>query len=392
MRIAIDGCCWSNRRGFGRYTREMVTHLVGLGSRHEFVLVVDEQTARTGAFPAKAQLRIVRTSEQPSEAASADGARRPMDLWRLGRAMAGVCPDVMFFPAVYSYYPVLSRVPAVVAFHDAIAEKHPQLIFPTRRARMFWSIKTHLALRQASRVLTVSNSARRQIVEEFRCPASRIDVITEGYGCEFRVLDDPTAGADVRLRFGLPTEAPLILYVGGISPHKNLLGLVAALDVVRQEEVGDWYMVFAGDYQHDSFFSCYQELLALCRERGLEERVRFTGYLENQDLVALYNTATLLVLPSFAEGFGLPVLEAMACGLPVAASDRGSLPEVMGSAGLLFDPTDTRAMASAVRRLLEDAALREQMRSAGLERARCFSWERAAEQLLALLERVAGAA
>lgn len=392
MRIGIDACCWSNRRGFGRFTRELVEHMVASSPEHEFVLVADRQTAQDGSFPPGAQLVAVETREQPTQAAAADGARSPLDLWRMGRAVARLPLDVFFFPAVYSYFPLLRRVPTAVVFHDAIAEQHPGLIFPGVRSRWLWNLKTWLARRQADRLVTVSESARAQIAAAFGLPESDIHVVTEGPNAAFRPLDDADALRRVRAKYRLPVDQPLILYVGGISPHKNLQGLLHALDRLRQAGPVPWHAALVGDYAHDSFFGCYQELTALGGRLGLTERVTFTGFVPNDDLVALYNAATLLVLPSFSEGFGLPVVEAMACGLPVAASRRGSLPEVLGPAGVLFDPDDPAGMADALRGLLEDPSLRAAFRAEGFRRLERFSWKASAHTMVHILEELAGRA
>ena len=149
-----------------------------------------------------------------------------------------------------------------------------------------------------------------------------------------------------------------------------------------------WHAVLVGDYQHDSFWGCYNELLELRRELELTERVSFTGFVSDEDLLLLYNTATLLVLPSMSEGFGLPVVEAMACGLPVAASDRNSIPEILGDAGVIFDPSVPENMTATIARLLEDPDLCEQLRVKGLARAGLFSWEKGAQRMMEILEDV----
>lgn len=353
---------------------------------HEFHLVVDRQTAEAGEFPAAARVVVVPTRRQPTQAASADGARGLRDMWRMTRAVSRLRPDAFFFPAVYSFFPLLNRVPTVVTFHDAIAENYPGLIFPGRRARLFWGMKTWLARRQADRILTVSESARAEVAKAFRLPPSSITVIPEGPSPAFRLLDDPAALRGIRQKYQLPEASPLILYVGGLSPHKNLAGLLRSLSHLRERGSASWHAVLVGDNTSDSFYGCYQELLALRRELGLDDRVSFTGFVSNEELVVLYNAATLMVLPSFSEGFGLPVVEAMACGLPVAVSRRGSLPEVTGDAGLLFEPDDLPGMAEVIGRLLGDAALRSELRAAGLRRVERYSWRTAARRTVELLE------
>ncbi len=382
MRIGIDACTWTNRRGYGRFTRALVAAMVREYPQHQFVLVVDQRTAAEGEFPETALLEVVSTSEQPTRAASADGSRSVLDLWRMGSAVARARFDAFFFPTRYSYFPFSGTVPTVIAFHDATAEQHPELIFPNLRSRFLWRVKSRLALRRADRLVTVSEDARRQISAVFGYPADEITVISEGPDSIFRPVDDTARAASVRTRLGLPADVPLLLYVGGISPHKNLGGLFRSL----AEVAGPWHLIVVGDYESDSFWGCYKELVELGQRLELAERVTFTGFTSDEDLLMLYNMATLLVLPSLSEGFGLPVVEAMACGLPVAASERNSIPEILGDAGLLFDPTSSGDIGAAITRLLDEADLRERCRAAGLARAELFSWERGARQVVALLE------
>ncbi len=351
---------------------------------HEFVLVVDAATAAQGVFPERATLEVVATNEQQIQAASADGARQISDLWRMTRAVAKARFDVFFFPTRYSFFPLICSTPTIVAFHDATAEQHPKLIFPGFRSRLLWRIKTRMAFRRADKLVTVSNDARKQLSEVFNFPAESITVISEGPDPIFRPLDDEIDTASVREQFKLPVEDPLILYVGGISPHKNLQGLLKALEHVT----APWHLIIVGDYENDSFWGCYNELLELIGTIGLSGRVTFTGYVDDEDLLKLYNTSTMLVLPSMSEGFGLPVVEAMACGLPVAASARNSIPEVLGDAGLLFDPTSIEEIAESISRMLADPQLRTKFRQLGLERAKHYTWTRGAKTMVGLFESI----
>jgi glycosyltransferase involved in cell wall biosynthesis len=353
---------------------------------HEFTLTMDRQTAGEYQFPDGARIEVVDTRCQPTLAAAADGARSPGDLWKMSRAVSRQCLDLFFFPAVYSFYPLLRKIPTAVTLHDAIAESHPDLIFPSLKSRLFWNLKVRLALHQADRILTVSESARSQIASVFHYPLSAIHVISEGPKALFRVRGDPGTVQGVLDQYDIPSGLPLILYVGGISPHKNLQGLLWALARVRRRSQAPWHLVLVGDHNNDSFYGCYGELVALCRQLEMTQRVTFTGFVPDEALVTLYNAATMLVLPSLNEGFGLPVVEAMACGLPVAASRRGSLPEILGSAGLLFDPENDEEIASVLARLLEDGGLRQRLRSDGLRRAESFSWKAAAAEAIHLFE------
>jgi alpha-1,3-rhamnosyl/mannosyltransferase len=303
----------------------------------------------------------------------------------MSRAASRARFDAFLFPTRYSFYPLLGRTPTVVTFHDATSERHPELLFPNLRARLFWQLKSRLALRRADRLVTVSNDARRQIAAAFGLREDSIAVVSEGPNAVFGPRAAPSDMEAVRGRYELPPDAPLILYVGGISPHKNLQALLRAAAVVRKEEPGPWHVVLAGDYK-DSFLGCYRELKELARALHLEDRVTFTGYVPDDDLALLYNTATMLVLPSKGEGFGLPVLEAMACGVPVAASNRNSIPEVLGGAGLLFDPDSHAELAACVLRLLREPDLRARLRALGLARADTYSWTAGADTMVRVLE------
>ena len=386
MRIGIDACTWTNRRGFGRFTRLLVTSLVTEYPQHTFLLVMDQFTANEGTFPPAARLEIVHTREQPTKAASAESSRSLRDLWKMSRAVGRLKLDAFFFPTRYSFYPLFCKTSVVVAFHDATAEQHPKLIFPGWRSRLFWNVKSWLALRQADRLVTVSQDARSQLAATFRRPASSIDLITEGPDPLFRpIIDARVQARPILEKYRLPLDVPLILYVGGISPHKNLGRL---LEAVKQIDSSQWHLALIGEYQSDSFWSSYGETVRLAERLGLGDRITFTGYVADEELAVLYNVATLLVLPSLSEGFGLPVVEAMACGLPVAASNRNSLPEILGDAGLLFDPLVPAQIAAAIDRLLSDPALRDRCRVRGLQRAELFSWKTASRKLMEIIEKV----
>ena len=389
MRIGIDACTWANRRGYGRFTRMLVTTMVAEHPHHQFILVADQHTAADCDFPAGAQVEIVQTREQPTQAASADSSRSPADLWKLSRAVSRLRFDAFLFPSSYSFYPLFCKTPAVVVIHDAIAEQHPKLIFPGLKSRLLWNLKSWLALRRANRLVTVSEDARNQLAAVFRRPASGIEVISEGPDPSFRPFDVTEIGPAILEKYQLPAGVPLILYVGGISPHKNLQGLLHALARIERSA---WHVVLVGDYAGDSFFGCYKEVLELSRSLNLAERVTFTGYVGDADLVILYNLATMLVLPSFGEGFGLPVVEAMACGLPVAASNRNSLPEIVGEAGLLFDPLSQEQLAGVITRLLNDELLRNELRTRGLKRIELFSWKTSSRKLISIIEEAANGA
>ena len=385
MRIGVDACCWSNRRGFGRFTRELLEAMVANDDQNEYLFFVDQETAVNDGLPERPQKIVASTEQSPMEAASASGRRSLKDLWTISRQVMKHRLNLFFFPAVYSYFPVFNRTKIVVTLHDVIADHHPELIFPSKKLQLFWKMKQNLAIRQADMILTVSEHSKQEIMKYFGIAESRLRVITEAARPIFTVLSPTDEMFEVLQTYQLERGERFLLTVGGISPHKNLKTLVDALhQLTAERNFSDVKLVFAGDYKNDSFHSNYQSLKQHIEQIGLANRVVFTGFIEDSHLAYLYNAATLLAFPSLEEGFGLPAIEAMACGTPVVASNRGSLPEVVGDAGCFFDPYNLQAMVGALRHVLSDDALRAQMREAGLLRAQQFMWDKAARDALTI--------
>lgn len=382
MRIGIDASCWSNGRGFGRFTRELLGAVAALNTDDEFVLFSDRQTAEQATFPDGWRVVVADTHEAASRAASADGRRSLHDVWVMRKAVQRETLDLMFFPAVYSYFPVAGRMPCLVTFHDVIAETLPHLVFHTRRSRWFWQLKTWLALRRTACLVTVSETSKRGLIETFGVSAERVRVISEAASDAFGPVDRRSAEhARVLERYELQGGRRFLLYVGGISPHKNLDTLIGAFaQIAGEASFEDVRLVLVGDYAGDVFRTCYEELRDQIESLGIVARVQFAGYVPDKDLVHLYAAAQAFVFPSYLEGFGLPVVEAMSCGAVVLASDRGSLPEVLNGAGHLFDPHDTSSLAIGLRRVLSDEGYRRDLAGRGAARARDFSWELSARR------------
>jgi glycosyltransferase involved in cell wall biosynthesis len=390
MRIGVDATCQNNKRGFGRFTNELLEALLEVDTTNEYLFFVDGHTANGHALPARVKTIVANTEFSPMKAASADGRRSLKDLWAMSRQVWRHQVDVFFFPAVYSYFPVFNRTKIVVTIHDVIADHHPELIFPNAKSKFFWKLKQNAAIRQANLIATVSEYSKRQIVEYFKLPESRLRIISEAARPVFKVLPPGEAMSKTLARYGLQPDEKFLLYVGGISPHKNLSALIEAFERIgTTPEHPDYKLVLVGDYKDDPFFSAYPALKKQTAELGLENRVIFTGFIPDEDLAYLYNAAALLVFPSLEEGFGLPAIEAMACGTPVAASNCGSLPEVLGPAGRFFDPRDRQNMAEVIKQILADDRLRSTMKEKGLIRAQEFLWKKAARETLAIFNELA---
>ncbi len=383
MKIGIDATCWGNKRGFGRFTRELLDAVLEIDKTNEYLFFIDGDTADTDTIPPQVKKIVAGTSVSQLQAASADGSRSLKDLWAMSRAVLKHKIDVFFFPAVYSYFPVFNRTKIILTIHDVIADHHPELIFPNAKSKLFWKLKQNVAIRQADLIATVSEFSKKQIVEYFNLPESRLRIISEGARPVFKILEQTEETNETLARHGLKRGEKFLLYVGGISPHKNLAALIKAFEKIAKDQP-DVKLVLVGDYKDDPFFSAYPSLKKQVAEMKLEDRVIFTGFIPDEDLAHLYNRAQLLVFPSLEEGFGLPAIEAMSCGTPVAASNCSSLPEVLGEAGRFFDPRDSENMRQVIGRILNDENERKAMREKGLTRAEQFMWKKAAEDTLAI--------
>ena len=383
MHIGIDACCWSNKRGFGRFTRELLKALVRWDKQNEYLFFIDKDSASENVFPEEIDLIVTPTQVVPTQAASAKGRRSLRDLFAFSRQVLRHDLDVFFFPAVYSYFPILNRTKIIVTIHDLIADRHPDAVFPSKKLMYYWKLKQWMAVRQADLILTVSEHSKSHITQYFKIPDSKVKVILEAPSDIFTKLPRNTEMMPIIRRYSLSPDDRFLLYVGGISPHKNLGFLIEAFHrLISDLSFSDVKLVLVGDYKGDSFYSDYPAIKRLIHHPDLQGRIIMTGFVNDADLVYLYNAASLLVLPSLDEGFGLPVIEAMACGTPVIASDRGSLPEILGGAGRLFDPEQLDNLHEQLREVLGNPLLRYEMQEAGLVRQKEFSWDRAAEMTL----------
>jgi len=288
--------------------------------------------------------------------------RAPADQWALPWALARLRPDVYHAP--YYAVPAIIPVPMVLTVYDLIPQLFPQY-WPNHALRAAIDVWTRYAIRRADRVIAISESTASDLARLVPSAAGKTRVALLGV--------TPRPPAILRTPGG--AGEPYLLYVGSNKPHKNLPRLVAAFARLAPEIAGR--LVIAGAWDDD-----YPQARDEARQRGLDRRVTFEHRPSDQRLDELFANATAFVFPSLYEGFGLPVLEAMAAGLPVATSARGSLGEVAGDAALLFDPTSDEEMAAALSRLLCDEALRARLVAAGRARAALFPWSHTARDTL----------
>lgn len=376
MHIGIDASSWDNERGFGRFTRSLIEALAVRRQGFSYTMLFDQAPDRP--VPEGIATIIAGAGQSMAEASSGKGVRGGADMLGMMQAARRLTCDVFFYPAVYSYYPLLSRTPTVICFHDTIPERFPDLIFPSRRNFRLWQAKIWLAKQQATRVMTVSQTSAADLAAILQIKRDRIDVTTEGAEPLFQPIRDPARRAAARARYAIAPEVPLLVYVGGFNRHKNVLRLIEAMPAILAA-CPQAHLAIVGRTTGARFWDNVDELKAgASSDARTSDRIIFTGEIDDAAMAELMAASQALVMPSLWEGFGLPALEAMSCGTPVLASDRGSLPEVVGAGGLFFDPENVGALAAQAIALLNDAGLQTQLAAAALARAQDFGWDKAA--------------
>jgi glycosyltransferase involved in cell wall biosynthesis len=269
----------------------------------------------------------------------------------------------------------------VVTLHDLIPLKHPET--EKFAAQLYWRLQIPIAARRSTFIITDSEHARQEILESFGCHPEKVKAIMLGFD---PLMIKPRGVADgdrICRKYGLPSS--YLLYVGTIQPRKNLDTLIQAFYRLKQGGSFDHKLVIVGRKGW-----LYEQLFIRIKELGLDSEIIFTGFVPDEELPFIYDRAKVFLYLSLFEGFGLPPLEAMACGVPVITSNTTSIPEVVGDAGITVYPTDVDAVVLAVKQVLADPLLAAKMRESGRNRARLFSWDAAARETLAIYGQVCG--
>ncbi len=367
MRIAIDASTISTQGGPRTYVLGLLDALLSIDQDNEYVVFYNDP-CHLGRFPRAKEIVL-------------PGKKPLARLWREHLLLPRECRrervDLLHCPK--SAIPYHSPCPTVVTLHDLIPLRHPET--EKLAARLYWRLQIPIAARRSSFVITDSEHARQEIMADFQVAPERIRAIMLGF--DPRMLDrpDPAATAAVRGKYGLPER--YLLYVGTIQPRKNIDTLIEAFARLREARSDLPGLVIVGRKGW-----LYDRLFARISELGLADEIIFTGFVPDEDLPHIYAGAVLFAYLSFFEGFGLPPLEAMACGLPVVTSDTTSLPEVVGDAGIAVPPADVDGVVAAMARILDDETFARTLGERGRERAKLFSWEAAARQTLEIYRQV----
>jgi glycosyltransferase involved in cell wall biosynthesis len=378
MRIGFEGKVLTRRiGGIGRYAIHLLDALLTLASQQhpdlEFVIFTAPQTDRellqgVGAETCERFCGIKSTLLRSSVLLSVGALWERIEVFH-GLDQSGI---PLFFKAGKYVVTIHDVIPLILPW--AFPARH-RLVLATALARI---------RRQAEMVIVPSTAAADDVVQFLRVERERIRVIPMGCEPRFQPAEDPARAAKLRRRYQLPER--YILFVGTLEPRKNIHTLLRAFAqlIAEMPQDGPMLVIAGGNGWGGEDYGSTVDALKLHRH------VRFAGFVEDDHLPDLYRGALLFVYPSLYEGFGLPVLEAMACGTPVITSDRTSLPEVAGGAALVVDPTRPEALAAAMASLLNDSGLRQVLRTKGLARAQAFTWDAVARQTIAVYRAVGG--
>ncbi len=380
MKIGIDYTAAVRQGGgIGRYTRNLVGALASIDRRNEYRLLVagaGYHRPQMGSWPSNFSLRVIPLSDRWLHILW-QRLRLPVPIQVfLGRLDLYHSPDFVLPPT--------AGTASLLTIHDLSFLRVPQCFVPGFSDYLRRAVER--AVRKARLVLADSQSTRWDLLELMGVEPDRVSVLLPGVEPRFRRVLDRAVLEEVRRRYGLPGR--FVLGLGTLQPRKNFEGLVAAFAQLvrpggRLSQWDDLHLVIAGGkgWMHDHVLQVVD-----CSE--LAGRVHFPGFVHDDHLPALYSSADVFAFPSWYEGFGLPILEAMACGTPVVAADNSSLPEVVGEAGIMVPTGDSSALAEAISAVLGDSRLRAELATAGLDQVRRFTWESAAEQLLQEYESV----
>lgn len=387
MRIGIDATVWNNQRGYGRHARALLKSLVPMDPDNQYTLIIDSPVIPED-FPGCARVLQVKAQRPTTMAAASDSRRSVMDMWRMSRALSVRDFDVVIFPTVYSYVPVISKARKILFILDIIPEKFPEYTLPSRMSRLFWQMKSYFGRLQSDVIITISEYSRTSIIQYFKMDPQKVHVVGLAPDPIFRVVDNLEMTAALT-DLGIVTNSRMVVYVGGFGPHKNVSMLIDVFaNLSKRPEYSDLKCILIGEYRKEVFYSTAGEIQQQIQEHNLADRVHFTGFLPDNELAVLLNLSTVLVLPSLMEGFGLPAVEAAACGCPVIATTSSPLPSILGNGGLYFDPTKPQELEEQLVRVLDSVELRRFMRDSGLEAVQALSWDESARQMKAIIDQV----
>ncbi|OHE57175.1 MAG: hypothetical protein A2Z47_00305 [Thermodesulfovibrio sp. RBG_19FT_COMBO_42_12] len=377
MRIGIDARVIRKYPGLGRVCYNLIKEIAIIDERNEYIIF--------GKHPSLNFLDRHRNFRSVDIDFPVLSARTLFWLQRIIKR-----EGVELFYSPFQVTTISPPCPMVITVHDMMDLFYPdafshQPFYVNRALRIYFRFVIPKSIRNATMITSVSESTKRDILRYFHIPEDRVEVIHNGVEEKFSPVKDEKLLIMIREKYNLPDR--FVLYLGSTKPYKNLDGTLEAFSKLKKKYINPdnhIYLVIGG-LRHFSI----ADLERKARELGIENDFFNIGYISEDDLPSVYSLAEVFLFPSIWEGFGLPALEAMACGTPVVTSNTSSLPEVVGKAGIMVDPKDTTSIAEALHRILNNRAIREELSEKGIKEAKKFSWRMSAEKLLKVFSAVA---
>jgi len=391
MKIAID-CRWitTDTGGIRNYTLNLVKNLLTVDKENEYFLIYDKEETKEVILEYIEQRRdcFVRLRRTRNDKLNFINVKYGPFSFKSQILLAFVLNNrkIDILHSTNFMIPIFfNRYKIIITVHDLIPYLFPQWCYRSKKAKVYPVYKkiTEIILNKVDSIISDSQNTKKDIEKVFPECASKVDVVYLGVETEkFRKVDSLELVKALKKKLNLPEKGKILLYVGRQDPSKNLIGIIKAFNIVQSKNK-DINLVIAGKKD-----TRYKEPYELVEKLNLNNSVFFTGLLSNEDLVLLFNAADIFVFLSFYEGFGLPPLEAMACGLPVIVANTSSLPEVVGDAAIKVDPGNIEEIAWNIIELLGNSQLQETLRKKGFEQVRKFSWEKAAEETLKIYGKI----
>ena len=375
MRICFDARVIIDKlTGLGNYTYNLVKHLLMLDSENEYIVLINRSLTDQHPIKHLEQKNLKKRFVQIPEVTPQQQVMVPFELWKQK-------PDVYHYPNFD--LPVFQPYNSIFTVHDLTYLKHRDLYMNGRWIKNFYTKAImSLAAKKSKKIISVSSSTKNDLLEILKVPEHKVDVIHEG-------LDESYFNGNLsnnksnffNKNFGLNDGDEYFLFIGERRPHKNLVRLIEAFSIFKQRAPDKIKLVIGGKK-----YASYDEPERKAHELNFTNEVIFLGYIPEDDLQLLYKNARCFIFISIYEGFGIPILEAMACGIPIITSNISSMPEVAGEAALTVNPYNVAEIAEAIHRITYDSNMSQRLVDTGLKRVKRFSWDSAAEKTLELYE------
>jgi len=372
IKIAIDTRMGHTRVGMGVYVRGLLNGLAKIDKENDYYIIINKNK-KEDFVPIQDNFHKIYTGVTYS-----DYLRR--DFWeQVYLPLKLLKSKINVYHGPNYVLPVLTRAGKVLTIYDMTLFDSSKWYKPISRLRVQKLIK--LSTKKANKIIAGSKNTKQDIIKILKLPCDKIKVIYIGIDDIYSPIADKYKLGNIKNKYKI--DSKFILHVGSLQARKNIPRLIEAYSKLPVELLEKYQLVIAGKRSWK-----VEKIFAKVKQLKLEDRVVFTGFVADDDLPLLMNAAALLAFPSLYEGFGIPPLEAMACGTPVVASNTSSIPEVVGDAALLFDPYNVEEITEAMYRVLTDEQLRDKLRQRGIERVKQFSWENAARETLQVYKEV----